>query len=357
PYTLLKDGEPISDQAYLMSTKDLMTLARLDELIASGVDALKIEGRMRKPEYVIQTVLSYRTALEAAMAGRPYDPEEEIDKLKRVFNRDYTDGYVLNAQPYTLNNAYRPNHMGIEVGTVEAFSRGKVTIRLKDSLAVNDGIRFLGEKDSGNVVSRIMTAEGLVTTAESGQTIVLDSAEEVVPGSIVMKTLDHGLVQKLEEFIDPNLPMIPLRGKAEIIVGKAMKLQISDDQDHEIEVVSDFVVPLANSVPMGREALKTSLEKLGNTPFYWDSLVVDCDGKGFVPVKIINELRRSGVEKITALRSDSRKTPVILDIEEPGLNLKEQPFELIAKVRTRDQLKACLEADIPTIYVEDSMDE
>lgn len=357
PYTLLKDGEPLSDPAYLMSTKDLMTLARLEELIASGVDALKIEGRMRKPEYVIQTVLSYRKALDAAMAGRPYDPEEEIDKLKRVFNRDYTDGYVLNAQPYTLNNAYRPNHMGIEVGTVEAFSRGKVTIRLKNSLAVNDGIRFLGEKDSGNVVSRIMTAEGLVTTAESGQTIVLDSAEEVVPGSIVMKTLDHGLVQKLEEFIDPNLPMIPLRGKAEIIVGKAMKLQISDDQDHEIEVVSDFVVPLANSVPMGREALKTSLEKLGNTPFYWDSLVVDCDGKGFVPVKIINELRRSGVENITALRSDSRKSPVILDIEEPGLNLKEQPFELIAKVRTQDQLKACLEAGIQTIYVEDSMDE
>ncbi|HOW38336.1 MAG TPA: U32 family peptidase, partial [Bacillota bacterium] len=284
PYTLLKDGEPISDQAYLMSTKDLMTLARLDELIASGVDALKIEGRMRKPEYVIQTVLSYRTALDASLAERPFDTEQEIDKLKRVFNRDYTDGYVLNAQPYTLNNAYRPNHMGIEVGTVDAFSRGKVTIRLKDSLAVNDGIRFLGEKDSGNVVSRIMTAEGLVTTAESGQTIILDSAEEVVPGSIVMKTLDHGLVQKLEALIDSNHPMIPLKGKAEIIVGKAMKLQIRDDRNHDIEVVSDFVVPLANSVPMGRETLKTSLEKLGNTPFYWESLEVDCDGLGFVPV-------------------------------------------------------------------------
>jgi len=70
PYTLLRDGEPISDQAYLMSTKDLMTLSRLDELVASGVDALKIEGRMRKPDYVIQTVLSYRQDLDAALSGK-----------------------------------------------------------------------------------------------------------------------------------------------------------------------------------------------------------------------------------------------------------------------------------------------
>ena len=355
PYTLLKDGVPVSEEAYLMSTKDLMTLERLPELAEAGIDAFKIEGRMRKPDYVIQSVLSYRKAMEAMELKSAFDLTEEVDRLKRVFNREYTEGYVLNAAPHTLNNAYRPNHMGVEVGTVESFSRGKVEIRLSGDLAVNDGIRIIGETDTGNVVSRIILGSVLVPTAHAGDVIFLDSADPVVPGSTVLKTLDYSLVRSLDGYLDPDWKMIPLRGVARVFVGKPMELELQDVDGNKVKADTEFIVPAAQNAPVSGMAIRTQLEKLGNTPFGWESLTVETDGQGFIPVKIINELRREAVEKISLIRTAPRKALSILPESFEFLEEKKEPFCLSAKVRTAGQLEACLEAGIKTIYYEEGL--
>lgn len=355
PYTLLKDGVAVSEEAYLMSTKDLMTLRSLPELAEAGIDAFKIEGRMRKPDYVIQSVLSYRKALEAMRANSPFDSAEEVDRLKRVFNREYTEGYVLNAEPHTLNNAYRPNHMGVEVGTVESFSRGKVEIRLSGDLSVNDGIRIVGDSDTGNVVSRIILGSTLVPTAHAGDVILLDSADPVTPGSTVLKTLDYSLVRSLDGYLDPEWKMIPLRGTARVFVGKPMELEIRDADGNQAKAESAFIVPAAQNAPMSGLAIKTQLEKLGNTPFGWESLIVETDGQGFIPVKIINELRREAIEKMTVLRIAPRRTLSILPETPDMIAGEKETFGISAKVRTPEQLEACEEAGIKTIYYEENL--
>lgn len=356
PYTLLKDGTPVSDEAYLMSTKDLMTIEHLDELIRAGVDALKIEGRMRKPEYVVQSVLSYRKAITAFYDKKRMDFDEEIDRLKRVFNREYTDGYVLNAQPYTLNNPYRPNHMGIEVGSVMSFVRGKATIRLTGDLSVNDGYRIVGTTDTGDVVSRIVKDGELIPTAGTGDIIVLDLKDSVEPGSTLLKTLDHGLVKSLETYLDPDYKLIPIRGFAHSYVGKPLSMEVTDEAGHQALIESEFVVPAAKNAPMTKSAIEEQLSKLGNTSFYWIELNVETDELGFIPVKILNELRRLAIEKMTALRGVPKHTvEMVPEIVSPG-NFVKEPFEMIAKIRTLDQLDVCIQRGIKTIYYEDAME-
>jgi putative protease len=355
PYTLLREGEPVSEEAYWMSTKDLMTIEQIELLIEAGVDAIKIEGRMRKSDYVIQSVLSYRRALDAQYGHQMIDLDAEIDKLKRVFNREYTPGYLLKAKPYTLNNHHRPNHMGVPVGTIKSFIHGKATICLTGDLAVGDGIRIMGVKDTGTLVHRIALGKDFVSQAHAGDLIVLDLAEMVVVGSAVLKTLDSRLVQSLNDYLDPDFKRIRLHGSAMIFVNQPMVLTVSDDCGHQVEIVSDVVVLPAKSAPLTKSAIEVQLSKLGNTPFAWETLLIKTDGEGFVPVKMLNLLRHQAIEQITELRTNPRKEWRIVTVPFDPVDSLPEPFELIAKIRTSDQLEACIQTGIQTIYYEDSL--
>jgi putative protease len=126
-----------------------MTLDHIDQLIDAGVDSIKIEGRMRKPEYVIQTVKSYKNAIEHSISrNKSFNIDDEVLKLKKVFNREFTEGYLFNIIPKEINHDLRPNHMGIEIGKVIDFRNNKATIKLTDTLSVNDGIRIIGTIDA-----------------------------------------------------------------------------------------------------------------------------------------------------------------------------------------------------------------
>ncbi len=355
PYTLMKDGEAVSGETFLMSPKDLMTVERLGELVAAGIAAFKIEGRMRKPEYVAQTVSTYRKALDAVAGGPAVDFPVEIDRLKRVFNREYTEGYLFGISPASINNPFRPNHMGIEVGTVISFERGKVTIRLSDTLAVNDGIRFLGETDTGDVVSRIIAGEKLVTRAFAGETIVLDSADPVAVGAKVMKTLDHRLEIELAVYQDEHYKKIGLKGVVTARVGEPFRLTVTDSALHRVEAVAGFAIPAATNRPVGIPEIRDQVGKLGNTPFFWESLEIDADGAGFIPVKTMNETRREAIEQLTLIRTAPRRLKMIVEVGRKPVGFHPRPFVLVAKVRTIEQLDAAWAKGIKTIYYEEIM--
>ena len=353
PYTLLKDDVPVTDEAYLMSPKDLMTLERLGELAEAGVAAFKIEGRMRKPEYVAQTVKSYRKALDALAGLTEIDFRKEIDLLKRVFNRDYTQGYLFNTAPNDINNPHRPNHMGIEVGTVTAFLRGKATVKLIEMLEVNDGIRFVGSTDSGDVVSRILSGDKLVTRAFAGETIQLDSAEIIEVGAKVMKTLDHALATELSVYDDESFKRIGIAGTVIAKVGSPLRLVVRDEAGRLAEAETAFPIPPATNRPVGTKEIEDQIAKLGNTPFFWTELRIDADGKGFIPVKAINEPRRMAIEKLTEQRVAPRREPKIVAIDDIPAGFRPKPFALVAKVRTEEQLQTAWAMGVKTIAYEE----
>ncbi|MFA6378090.1 MAG: peptidase U32 family protein, partial [Acholeplasmataceae bacterium] len=149
PYQLYKDNQKIQDSSYLLSTKDLMTIDYIGELIEIGIDSFKIEGRMRKKEYVIETVKAYRHAIDQHLSHQKYDSTNDIDRLKRVFNREFTKGFVLNEVPRLINNSEFQNHLGVPLGKVIGYQKNRVKILLEEPIRIGDGYRILSPEPYG----------------------------------------------------------------------------------------------------------------------------------------------------------------------------------------------------------------
>lgn len=354
PYELIKDDEVISESSYLMSAKDLMTIEYINELIEAGVDSFKIEGRMRKPEYVIQTVLSYRKAIDAYLENKTINTKEEISKLERVFNRDYTKGYMFNEIPKDINNSYRPNHVGIKAGVVLDYQKGFATIKLSESLRNGDGYRVIGEIDYGNDVTYMEDKTGkIIKEAYAGQTIKLEVKQKVIIGSDLYKTTDSALEKGLEIYLNTNYKVFPLKGYVKAYVDKKLTLSVSVGSK-VLEVSSEEELAFAINQPTLEDSIMDSF-KLGDTPFYFEELIVYTDQLTFVPKKVISDLRRQMVEMIYQTQTIRTERTIKPSVFHNGFVYNDQE-SLIVKVHTKDQMKAAIEAGIETIYYDDILD-
>lgn len=351
PYKLYKDHQKITEQSYLLSTKDLMTIEYLDQLIELGVESLKIEGRMRKPEYVIQTVLSYRKALDNINNLKKISLQNDILKLKKVFNRDFTKGLMFNEKPHDLNHDLRPNHMGIELGYVVDYKSSKVTIKLVEPLKINDGYRILGNTDYGNTVSRIIKGKNIVLEAKSGDIITLDVTENIAIGSKVLKTSDYELEQSINHFLDENYKTVHLTGVAYAYVGSPLSFNISDGI-HSVSVYSKEALGEAKTAQLEEEQLIDQLSKLGQTPFVFTQLDVKTDGHTFMSLKAINSLRREAIDQLIQLRTKDKQYTIVDRMDEHDMiEISKQP-SFTVKVQTEAQYRIAKSLNFESIYVE-----
>ena len=107
-----EDGHQLEiDNKYIMSPKDLKTVRFIDRMMASGVRVFKIEGRARGPEYVYTVVSVYKEAIRAALDGSFTDErkDEWDERLSRVFNRGFWDGYYQGQLLGEWNKSYGSN--------------------------------------------------------------------------------------------------------------------------------------------------------------------------------------------------------------------------------------------------------
>ncbi|MDY0023920.1 MAG: DUF3656 domain-containing protein [Candidatus Izemoplasmatales bacterium] len=357
PYELYKDDLLVEEKSYLLSAKDLSTLENIDQLIEAGVASIKIEGRMRKPEYVVQSVLSYRKAISNYYNEEiNFKSEQENDLLKRTFNREQTKGYLFNEKPKNITNTNRPNHQGVSVGEVIGFNRGKVTVLLNDVLRVGDGIRFLGETDRGMTVSRIISNNKNVSTAFAGETVILDSKDLVDVNSKVVKTSDIDLENSLQKYFNEYFTPIFINGKIIANVNQSLTIEVSDDLGNQLIVKSDFIIPEALKQPLTKTNILEHFSKLGNTAFEWKSLSVVTDELGFIPIKIINELRREVIEKLYNLRVLRPERTIIQKLNFDQENVSYSPeVKMVAYVQTLEQLETAIELGIKEIYLDESL--
>jgi U32 family peptidase len=350
-YSLIKDKKIVNNESYLLSTKDLMTLDYLDQLIDIGVDSIKIEGRMRKPEYVIQTVISYRKKVDAYQQETDLNLNEEHRKLEKVFNRKFTKGYIFNEIPNEINHDFRPNHMGIHLGSVINYKDNKVTIKLEESLEVNDGFRILGDSDYGNSVSRILKDNEIVKKALPGDIIKLDVTSNIQIGSKVLKTLDHKLETNLSTYLDENYKTIPLKCHMKIKENEVMKLTLSDYKN-EITVYSNDIIKKAISKSVDKNQIIDQISKLGNTPFYFESINIDGEENLFIPIKELNEIRRKALEEITKIKTSIIEKEINKEMDLSSYEMDSKP-SIVVKVTTKDQLEQALDSKCDVIYYED----
>lgn len=338
PYDLL-DGEGSSvARAYLMSPKDISAIDFMPQLQETGVSSLKIEGRMKKPEYVAATLRSFREELEGKK-----DPVHRENLLK-IFNREgFSDGYFLGKHGKDMMSFSYPKNTGVPVGKV--LEDG--SLELTKPLRKGDGLRV---KDKGLTVEGIRIGQDVREEASAGQRVHLLGRTKL-PMGILYKTYDTLL---MEEMIPSDAGKydrkIHLPATLRFMAGEPAVLTATHEGKTYTKTTSPVQIPL--KAPLSQERILEALTKSGDSPYLLD-VAVETFTEGFLPVRELNELRRSLLEEILAeevakyKRSLPKGSPAP---EEPVSNTLTEPLKLVG-VSTKAQLTEALKLGAKAIMV------
>ena len=174
PYKLSNGDKLVKTSGdYILSMKDLCTAPYFKQILDSKIVSLKIEGRMKSPEYVGFVTKFYRTLIDNYEKNHEINFKPEYFKeLKVLFNREFTKGYLFNENNLEITNIKSSNHVGIPIGEVIEIKNGKIKIKLTDDLNQEDGIRF-NIDNSGMIVNMLYNKSGLLINHASKGDIVL----------------------------------------------------------------------------------------------------------------------------------------------------------------------------------------
>lgn len=198
-YSLVDEaGEPATTTGrHLLSPKDSAAVAHLGTLVRSGISALKIEGRMKAPEYVAVVVGVYRAALDRAIE----DPEgfgvtpAEWSLLEEAFNRGFTDAYLLGTSGNELMSYMRPNNRGVPLGRVAATGPGWAEVTLDRALESEDVIEFWTSRGrSAQRAGEMDVGSGPLTSAPSGARVRITMESAVSEGDRVFRVVNAALL-------------------------------------------------------------------------------------------------------------------------------------------------------------------
>ena len=192
PYSLLEDNKIIKKQKYLLSPMDLCTIEKVPKLIDAGIKSFKIEGRMKRPEYVGEVVKAYRQAIDYYFDQKNYTPD--ILQMKKVFNRGFTQGFLF--QDY-LNLAQDiPGNQGIKIGKMINYSKKRkmLDIKLSDTLYQNDRIYF-PKNDFTRTITKLYKNNRLVNTAYQGDLVSIEM-DQLLDFQDIYKVVDAKIVEE-----------------------------------------------------------------------------------------------------------------------------------------------------------------
>ena len=297
PYDLISDGKIVNSDKYLLSTKDLMTLDHVGELIEAGIDSFKIEGRMKRPEYVYLIVSLYRKAIDSYLSNGVVNiSDSDIVEMKKIFNRGFTNGFLFNDK---IINSKRPNHIGINIGSVVDYKNGYVYIKLSDSLNIHDGIRIISKNDVGLTVTRMFVNNKSVLSAKKGD-IVSFKCDSVIKNSSVLKTTDYVQINEINNKIKSKCRKVFIDGLIKLVEGNNIYLELSDGIN--TVSVSGDIVQCAKNSSISKEQVIKQIDRLGGTVFSFNKLDIEMSDNIFVPVSVLNSLRRDAVSKLEEKR-------------------------------------------------------
>lgn len=350
PYKLIINDKYVdTDNKYLLSTKELNTIDNFDKLMKSSISSFKIEGRMKSPSYVGYVTRIYRKLIDSYNSGNKLKlNKEELDNLKILFNRDFTNGYLFNDKVMNISSS---NHQGLEIGEVIDVSPRKIKIKLSGNLYQEDGIRF---KDSGlgMIVNFIYNEKDmLINKGLVGDIIYLDNKIGLKSNDTILKTSSA--------YLEKEILSIPEK-KISIDVDISMKdnslLVVFSDKDGNR--VSDFIeVSKAINRPTSKEEIIEKISKLGSTPFIINNLNINIDNGFFVSMKLLNELRRYLCDKLiyerTRIRREYIKENYLLNNDKED----NSTYEISVLARSEYQVEAAISMNVDRIYVDNILYE
>ncbi|MZP30843.1 peptidase U32 [Heliobacterium undosum] len=305
---------------HLLSPRDIMTLDLLPELVQAGVRSLKIEGRMKRPEYVATAVRQYREALDRLAPDREALPGQAADAeraLRQIFNRDFSAAYLRGNPGRELMSYKRPNNRGLFLGRVTSADsrRGQVSIDLEEPLGVGDEIEAWVTRGGRTAVKvqRLWVAGETQEQALPGEEAFVEWRGNLRPGDRIFKIHDEALEARARESYQRpgDERRFPLTAHVRAYVGEPVTVEFRDAEGRSGRGSSAEPAQEAVKRPLTEAVLQEQLGRLGNTPFRLDGLTIEGDGKAMIPLSQLNEARRQAIEELESLRSAGMQRPPI----------------------------------------------
>ena len=361
PYELISDGRtvPLGDRRYLLSPQDLAGLDVLPELARAGVASLKIEGRLKTPEYVANITRTYRQALdricqEKEIAGWSSGARYE---LEMGFSRGLHTGWFRGVNNQQLVHARFGKKRGVYLGQVTRIDGSRVTVKLDGPLKPGDGVVFDAghpdqEEEGGRVYSVDRTAGGALLGFGQGDI----DFKRIHIGDKLWKTSDPELDRQLRQTFAGDQPHFqrPVEFQVHGRAGEPLIVIACDDAGHVAELASTPLLARADKQPLTTARIEQQLGRLGGTPFRLGKLRNFLQGDVILPVSELNRLRREIVASLEAQRAKPRRwtlnEPTVCSSRRKEA-LTATP-ELIVLVRNLQQLDSVLESDVRTVYCE-----
>lgn len=373
PYEIINKTTEKAKKGYLLSPKDICTIENIHHLIDSGTSSLKIEGRMKRPEYVAGVVSAYRKAIDEAYESlgftddslqlkdklriergkrkvdekRNVNIEEEKRKLLKLFNREgFSKAYLFGNTGREMMAYKFPKNTGIEIGKVNR----DMTIELKENISLQDGIRF---GDDGFTIFKIVKGSKNVEEAFEGDRVKLKPTK-YKSGDILYKTSDVKLLDALSESyrnIYGRKNNLKLKVNFKVGVPFILKTKYKDKDF----VVEGEAVQKALKKPMEKDQVINKLNKTGDTAFSFEEITFENFEEGFISVSSINAVRRELIDSISNyIKQEGNKSlNKVLDFNiSYKKELKNEINSPLVVVTTNNQLKAVEECNVDNIAVE-----
>ena len=314
PYTLVDvaGDDVLGDTAgnFLLSPKDLNTLDLLPQLVEAGVSSLKIEGRMKKPEYVATVVKTYRAALDRILVKQDTPPtQEEHDRLAQIFNRDFTTAYLEGRPGRAMISDRKPNNRGRLAGRIVSYDKAarRATLHLASDLNIDDDL-VIWVKVGGRVTSRVQDmqdAEGrAIDHAEAGQDVTIHMQNTVHPHDRVFKVYDVRLMTEAKKYYTSGAPIrrIPVDIEVTARLGQPLEISMTDADGHTAKAATEFLGEPAKKRPLTEETVRKQIDRLGTSVFSLRNLKTTIDDGVMFPMSEINKARQKAVEQLEQAR-------------------------------------------------------
>ncbi len=376
PYELVVDGErrDTGDNAYLLSPGDLETSKLVPDLVKLGVASLKIEGRLKGPEYVASTTRLYRRAIDAAVGAGAAPTEEERRDALQTFTRGSGPGFFEGVDHQRLVEGRSCDHRGLLVGSLRQVERARgrmwLVVKLEADIARGDGLLveggFASEGEIGGRVWAIEVAGKDVERAETGSTVRVWLGPDVaVPTALphakerrVHKTSAPGVEKRILARDAANERKTKVSMRIGGRLGEPFVLEGKTASGAYARVTGDAAIEQARSAPVDEAVLRDKLGRLGDSPFELGALDVSLPTGVIVPLSSLNRARRALVTALVEAAppatshptTDARSADLVGAASVP--DRAPPPPGLFVLCRTLEQATSALDAGAAGVYLD-----
>lgn len=279
----------------LISTHDLATYKNVKAISDAGIISLKIEGRLKSEDYVATVVNAYRTMIDHMNDEDNSDRIMQLEEdLNLIFNRYYTNGYILNDNPGQVMGRKSSFHQGLYLGKIISIDDEDVIIEFENKnhpiLEKGDGIGF---KHNNHI--RGIYLDKIVEQTE--EFIHIQTTRDIRVGSEVYISYSKRLHDKQKQFqkeiIKPHIPL-----SMDITPNKKRSLTLNVSFKIGNDVISfgyksERKFDEAINKPLDEETIINQMKKSGNTPFIVENVkVTNLPDNVFMPIGKLNNIRR-----------------------------------------------------------------